>query len=194
MATFKVPPRIAFSEPISGSSLSVSQTTSLGSVAGPAVAAAGAGFASSAAKIAAPRRGSRRTANTMAVRIPFILALPSFLLIFGKSLRIERLANRFADEHDQNQGDGDGSERRQSQPQFVPVFREERLVDQLAPARGRRRQSIAKIIQRRQREDRADYGERRERHQGRQTIRQQVAEDDAQMRGAVGFRGQAIFL
>src|SRR5260370_33457706 len=174
MAPFKLPPRIAFSEPISGSSLSVSQTTSLGSVTGPVVVAAGAGFASSAAKIAAPRRGSRRAANTMAVRIPFILALPSFLLlIFGKSLRIERLANRFTDEHDQNQGDGDGSERRQSQPQFVPVFREQRLIDQLAPARRGRRQSIAKIIQRRQRENRADHGERGERHQGRQTIGQQ---------------------
>src|SRR5580765_1512114 len=130
MATFKVPPRIAFSEPISGSSLSVSQTMSLGSVTGAVATAAAAGFASSAAKIAAPRRGSRRAANTMAVRIPFILALPSFLLIFGKSLRIERFANRFADEDDQNQGDGDGSERRQCQPQFVPVFRQQRLVDE----------------------------------------------------------------
>ena len=41
---------------------------------------------------------------------------------------------------------------------------------------------------------RAHHGERRERHQRRQAIGQKVAKDDAQMRRAVGFRGQAIFL
>src|ERR1700680_1912921 len=105
MATFKVPPRIAFSDPISGSSLLVSQTMSLGNVTGPAGAAAAAcaGLASSAAKMAALPAGSSRVANTMAVRILFILELPSFLFIFGVPLRIERFANRLADEHDQNQ-------------------------------------------------------------------------------------------
>src|SRR5438105_9633287 len=110
MAKFKVPPRIAFSDPISGSSLSVSQTMSLGSVAGSAgAAAAAAGLASSAAKMAALPAGSSRAANMMAVRRCFMFELPSPLLIFGKALWIEGFANGLADEYDQDQRNGNGS-------------------------------------------------------------------------------------
>src|ERR1700687_3958224 len=133
MATFNVPPRMAFSEPISGSSLSVSQTMSLGSVTGPAgTAATGAGFAASAAKIEAPPAGSIRLANTMAVKSFFIVELPSFLLVFGVAFRIERFAHRLADEDNKNQRNRDGRERRERQPQLIAVLRQQRLIDQAA--------------------------------------------------------------
>src|SRR5256885_11603186 len=63
MARFSVPPRIAFSEPISGSSLLVSQTMFLGRLTGSdgLTVAAGAGAASPAAKEEKP--------NTTAVMI-----------------------------------------------------------------------------------------------------------------------------
>src|SRR5580704_6001538 len=133
MATFKVPPRIAFSDPMSGSLLSVSQTMSLGRMTGPGrAAAAAAGFASSAARIGALAAGKNKPKNAIIATNVFILELPSLLFIFRVSLRIKRFANRLADEDDQNQCDGNGPERRQRQPQFVPVLYEKGLIDQLA--------------------------------------------------------------
>src|SRR6266576_2270276 len=140
MATLSVPPRIAFSDPISGSSLSVSQMMSLGKLTGPVgvAAAAGAGLATSTAKIVALPAGKSRLANTIAVKSLFILQTPIALLIFGKTLWIESFANRFTDEYDQNQRDGNGPERRQGQPQLIPVLHEKRLIDKLTPTRRRR--------------------------------------------------------
>src|ERR1051326_1089961 len=103
MPSLKRPPRIAFSEPMIGSSLLVSQTTSLGSVAGPlgAGCAAGACFAVSAAS-----DGHTRAKTVLARRIvidrrfSFMARYLSFVagILFG----IEGFTHRFADQDDQN--------------------------------------------------------------------------------------------
>src|SRR6185437_15630509 len=105
MEVFSVPPRIAFSDPISGSSLLVSHTTSLGSVAGPvAPAGAGTALASSVAPEGAPRKNAAAASRSVTERLVRVIAR-NLSFVFREPLRIEGFAHGFADEHNEDQRD-----------------------------------------------------------------------------------------